>query len=171
MKGLNSVDETGRKIEDRERQDLSPRYWNFSKRSSKRGIFSIWILFSRINALVFSDWESCRTAARISFVASNALFPSAFEIRAKFESIANRKLVNKYIMCPCTIKKISNSWKKREKREKVEVRRNDMDLRETKRSKHAYARHIMHTRLHSSRTIDPKGSLSSQILVLKKKRA
>lgn len=68
MKGLNSVDETGRKIEDRERQDLSPRYWNFSKRSSKRGIFSIWILFSRINAFVFSDWESCRAAARISFV-------------------------------------------------------------------------------------------------------
>lgn len=170
MKGLNSVDETGRKIEDRERQDLSPRYWNFSKRSSKRGIFSIWILFSRINALVFSIGKVA--APRRESPLSNALFPSAFEIRAKFESIANRKLVNKYMMCPCMIKKISNSWKKREKREKVEVRRDDMDLRETKRSKHAYARHIMHTtRLHSSRTIDPKGSLSSEILVLKKKRA
>lgn len=45
--------EMGRKMELKfvsRSQDLGPRYCNFSRRSSKRGTFSIWILSSRINA-------------------------------------------------------------------------------------------------------------------------
>lgn len=146
MKGLNSVDETGRKIAS---VKISVRVIGiFPNDRANAGYFPSGF-FSRELTRSFFPIGKVAAPRRESSL-SNALFPSAFEIRAKFESIANRKLVNKYMMCPCTIKKISNSWKKREKREKVEVRRDDMDLRETKRSKHAYARHVC---IHRGRSI------------------
>ena len=59
---------------ERKIEDLGRRHWNFSKRSSKRGIFPIWILSSRINARgsFFPIGKVCRAAARISFVERKA---------------------------------------------------------------------------------------------------